>query len=160
MTLEFVLVTAVGTASYLALTLFAGPLIVSIESRAIHGHDSWRPALPIVAGMSVLTVAAVTAAVILGAIGAPAVVEYAANGPAVPAGAAIGIVIWGIRATTLGVPRCSERLEIAMALAVLDFTRSDAAAREEVARAYQAHVIEGQVRPSRPRQVTNQLHPA
>lgn len=159
MTLEFVLVTAVGTLAYLTLTLFAGPLIVSIESRAVHGHDSWRPALPIAAGMCVLTLAAATAAVILVAIGAPAVAEYAANGPALPAGAAIGIVLWGIRATTFGVPRCSESLEIAMALAVLDFTRADAAARQEVARAYQAHVIEGQVTSSRSHRVRNQLHP-
>jgi hypothetical protein len=160
MTLEFVLVTAIGTLAYLALTLLAGPLIVSIESRAVHGHDSWRPALPIVAGMCALTVAAATAAVILAAIGAPAVVEHASNGPALPAGAAIGIVLWGIRATTLGVPRCSERLEVAMALAVLDFTHADAAAREEAARAYRVHVIDGQVPSSRPSHVPNQLHPA
>jgi hypothetical protein len=135
------LTTFIGAVGYLWLTAVTLPVSMGLRATSQVGRgDGWRSALPITLGIAALTAAIPTAALVLFTMMTPSMV-YVLDAACLPVGVLAGVAVWCARAATLGVPRLSADVEMALALAVVTLKTDEVATLSAVERRYGQYIL-------------------
>jgi hypothetical protein len=135
--------TAIGTMTYLWMTVSASPVSQGLRATLRTRVDGWRCALPLAMAVSVIAALVVLALVMLVVMYAPHTGALIGDRALLATGSVAGLIVWCGRAAVFGAPRLSRDVEIALALAVVALKADDARLLSMVEREYARHIVNG-----------------
>jgi hypothetical protein len=131
---------ACGTLIYLWLVVVSAPVVCGLRTTlAAARGDGWGPGLAVAIGLVFSATVIPIAALFLAATFAPALALTVIAGRAAGPGALCGATIFATRATLLGLPRLSPRVELALVSSSVAWSADDQV--EDFEQAYREHVL-------------------